>query len=486
MPPFKDFIGGSYPTPSLTANPERTVNWYVERLESNGGTAEAVLYPTPGFQSFVTLPAVGGRALFFEPRGVGRLFAVVATSLIELYVDGTYTVRGAVAAGAIPATICSNGDGGDQLFITSGGHGYCYELTANTLTEVLTTGADQGGMLFGYFVAFDKATSTIRISDLFDGQTWDPTQFAQRTIGADPWVAMHITPYGQIALLGARTSEFWYNAGNVPFPFAPDLSGLLAQGSAAAFSVTQAGGAMVWLSTNVNGGYQVQAAKGYVPQRISTHAVESIWSTYARVDDAIGQTYEASGHAFYLLTFPSAGITWCYDFSTGLWHERGTWVSENNAYSYWRPVFHAFAWGRDLMADLASGVVYAMSAAYAYDIEGRVIRRLRRSPALYQEHKRFQIRRLEILMDVGLGNPVDPGADPQVMLRVSKDFGHTWGNERTASAGRQGQWWKRVYWLLLGQARSFVFEITVTDPIVNWRIVSCEVEMQPSTEMRAA
>lgn len=484
---FQTFVGGSYQSQSPISDQEDLINWYVERMESRGATSIASLYPTPGVEARITVGAVGGRAMFSNGHTahvtgtVERCFGVVGDRLYEFFANNTATERGQVAIDANPATICTNGDGGDQLFVTSGGRGYCYDLTTDTLTEIADLVATQGGSLYGYFVAFDKASSTIRISDLFDGLTWDPTQFAQRTIGSDPWQAMLVTPYGQICLPGTQTGEFWYNAGSFPFPFAPDPSGLFAQGVAATFSLSQAGNAATWVSSNVNGGYQVHAASGYLPVRISTHPVEKAIASYARVDDAIGQTYEQEGHAFYLLTFPTANVTWCYDFSTKQWHKRGTWISEDSDYQYWRPVFHCFAFGTHLMADRQTNVIYELDNTFALDVDERPIRRLRRSPAAVNQHLRQWFDRFELLLESGLGTQSGQGANPQVMLRLSNDGGQTWGNEIDCSAGRVGQYQQRVVFWRLGMARNRVFEITCTDPI-PWRITAAYLFIRPSAE----
>lgn len=488
MAAFSTFVGASYESQSPISDQEDLINWYVERMESEGATAPAALYPTPGVEARITVPAVGGRCLFSNGHAghisgtlVERCFGVVGGKFYEFFSNNTAVERGDVAVDANPATISSNGDGGGELFITAGDHGYCYDLATDALTEVLTSGATQGGSLYGYFVAFDKTQSRIRISDLFDGQTWDPTQFAERTIGADPWQAMLVTPYGQICLPGTQTGEFWYNTGAFPFPFAPDPSGLFAQGINATFSIAQAGNSATWLSSNVNGGYQVQSANGYAPQRISTHPVETAIAQYVRVDDAVGQTYEADGHAFYLLTFPTQGVTWCFDYATKLWHKRGTWISEDSAYEYWRPVFHVFAFGKHLMADRETNVIYEMSNLFPLDVDERPIRRLRRSPAINADHVRLFFDRFELLLESGLGTSSGQGENPQVMLRLSNDGGRTFGNEISCSAGRTGAYEQRVIFWRLGMARNRVFEVTVSDPI-PWRVTAAYLVVRKSAE----
>lgn len=69
-----------------------------------------------------------------------------------------------------------------------------------------------------------------------------------------------------------------------------------------------------------------------------------------------------------------------------------------------------------------------------------------------------------------------PGADPQVMLRVSNDGGKTWITEQWRSAGKTGEYLRRVRWNRLGVARRRVFEVIVSDPIA-WKLTGAYVEV---------
>ena len=475
---YPHFVGGSFTSASAPAGNEALINLYVEPL-SQGSPNQTALFPTPGVKTRTSLPTSGGRAAFAAD---GRVFVIFGTKLYEIDENWGYTERGTVAIDANPAQICTNGDGGGQLGIASGGNIYCYDLTTNTLTEELTGGYTHIGQLYGYFVAFGNRQ--IRISDLFDGTTWDPTQFAARTIGADLWQAMLVDPYGYIFLPGSQTGEFWYNSGAFPFPFAPDLSGLIEEGIAAPFSLKQAGKSKVWLSTNANGGYQVMRAQGFTPQRISNHALEQQIATYGDVSDAIAETYEDRGHAFYLLTFPRVPITWVYNFGTGLWHQQGTWIAEENRYTYWRPAFQCFGFSKHLAVDRESNVLYEMSPDYATDVDGRPIRRVRRSPATVNENKAVFFDSLELLMETGVGLVTggEADTDPQVMLRWSDDFGRTWGPEVSASAGAVGTYQTRVQWWGLGQSRARVYEVSMS-AAVPWRIVDAYQKVRASREV---
>jgi hypothetical protein len=61
------------------------------------------------------------------------------------------------------------------------------------------------------------------------------------------------------------------------------------------------------------------------------------------------------------------------------------------------------------------------------------------------------------------------------MLRFSNDGGRTWSAELWRSAGKMGEYGRRVMWYRMGSARRRVFEVSMTDPI-QWRITGAYLE----------
>ncbi len=112
-----------------------------------------------------------------------------------------------------------------------------------------------------------------------------------------------------------------------------------------------------------------------------------------------------------------------------------------------------------------------------YHVIERVIRRLRRAPHITQNNKRIFVNQFELILQPGVGTVVDPGVDPQVMLRVSYDAGKTWEPEQQMSAGELGHYRKRVIARQLGQGRDLVFEVTVSDPVA-WYLTEAFLEIE--------
>ena len=475
---YPGFIYSSYQSQALTADQEQTWNWYVERMESQGATTEFALYPTPGVEEIGSVAVSPGRGHF---EMAGREFAVIGSTFYEIDAVGTITSRGTVLADSNPATISSNGDGGGQLFVTSGGNGYNFDLGTNTLTQIaaLNGKATMGGHLDGYFIALDANTSTFYISALLNGTSWTTgTDFAQRSIMPDPWISMRIS--GRfIWLLGEQTSEVWYNTGQ-SFPFAPNPSGVIQYGCAAPFSSAVLGRDIIWIGKSREGRANILRAAGFTPEVISNYPIQNAISDYVTIEDAQGDSYSDRGHNFYLLTFPSEDVTWCWDSETGQWSNRGTWISEESRFTAWRPRWHAFAFDEHRILDAETGSVYRMDTSIHTDVDEREIRRLRRAPSLQQDLERVFYSEFTLDVQPGLGTVSGQGVDPQVMMRFSDDGGQTWSSEMWRSAGKIGEYGKRVEWNRLGTSRRRVFEISVTDPI-PWRITGAYLKLQSST-----
>ena len=133
MADYPNFLGPSYVAQSPLADGEQTMNWYAEPAQVPGQTGPMALYPTPGVTALVTGVDAPGRAMIAVKD---RTFCVLGQTFFELTISGgvyTLTSRNAsvpMVDDGKPATISWNGDGGGELFITSGNFGYLFTLSS--------------------------------------------------------------------------------------------------------------------------------------------------------------------------------------------------------------------------------------------------------------------------------------------------------------------------------------------------------------------
>lgn len=328
-------------------------------------------------------------------------------------------------------------------------------------------GAFEGGVTVdisdNYFV-YNKPNSQLwAASDLLSPIT-DPLSFASKDGSPDDLVAI-IVDRREVYLLGEMSSEAWLDVGSVPFPFQRIQGSSTQQGIAAAFSCARMGNSFAYVSKNNRGEAMIVRMNGYIPERISTHAVENTL-VGQNVSNAIGWTYQLEGHEVYVVSFPNIGdngLTWAYDNTTGLWHK---WLYTNNQGQFERHRGNACCFFNQqvLVGDYENGKIYRLSLSQ-YTDDGQMVRRVRRCPHITSDLQRQYFSELQIQFQPGVGITTGQGQNPQAMLRWSDDGGFTWSNENWVSIGTQGNYYARAMWRRLGWARDRVFEVVITDPI---------------------
>jgi hypothetical protein len=410
--------------------------------------------------------------------------SVASPAIVTGAISGTTLTVSAVTSGTLKIGQTIEGSGvTDGTIITafgtgSGGAGTYTVSASQTVSSTTiyalnwtvlpsTDGAFEGGgtvdISDNYFVYNKPQSQLWAASDLLSPIT-DPLSFASKDGSPDDLVAI-IVDRREVYLLGEMSSEAWLDVGSVPFPFQRIQGSSTQQGIAAAYSCARVGNSFAYVSKNNRGEATIVQMNGYIPQRISTHAVETTL-VGQDVSDAIAWTYQLEGHETYVVTFPSIGtngLTWAYDITTGLWHK---WLYTNNQNEYERHRGNCCAFFNQqvLLGDYENGKLYRLSLSQ-YTDDGQLIRRLRRCPHITTDLQRQYFAELQIQFQPGVGLPVGQGQDPQAMLRWSDDGGFTWSNENWVTIGKQGQYFTRAMWRRLGFARDRIFEVVVTDPI---------------------
>lgn len=471
MPSYPGFLGPTYVSSSSMSR-ERCINWFLEKNESPNAPTPYAMLPSPGVSVFASVSQAPIRGMFAQ---LGRAFFVAGFALYELFSNGTTIQRGTVNNDGKPVTFNANGDAGNQLWITSGGVGYVFDLATNTLSVqgVPGTTVSMGGYLSARFLYLDALTGAFYASALYDGTTWSGAMVAQSQSG-DPWRALVVTPDGLIHLLGESSGEAWADQGASPFPYTKVAGADIAYGivSPWAWAVdTQ----LTWIARNTHGLGPVVTAVGYMPTPISTHAIDTALGPVTDFSAVTAFNYSERGHAFFNLTVPSLDQTYTYDRKSGFWHERAYWNTSTGIWQAYRPGCMMSAFGQNLVGDRLTGDVYALSSALQSDVGGAAIRRLREPPRFSVQQKRVTVHSIQVVMDEGEGLSAGQGSDPVLMLQTSRNAGKTYGNERWSSVGAQGEYETRTIWDRCGASRNRADRFTATDPI-PYRIVDCEID----------
>jgi hypothetical protein len=426
MPTLQGFIGPAYNGRSIAAAGDRCINLYPEAVESKQG--QYILVGTPGLSLRHDLgDGLPVRGIKFT---MGRCFAVVGTTLYEIF-ENPLTApvsRGTVASSTLPATMECNAT---QLMVVSGSSGYILTLSTNVFAQITDPdfpAAGKVGILDGYFIIYVPSTRTFYKSALNDGTSWNALDYAVKE-GDEENIDTFLVDHRELAIFGSKNIEVWYDSGNADFPFDRRPDAAIEDGIASPYSPVKLDNSFFWLSRNERGGVSAKRMQGYTPVRISNHAVEYQWSTYADIAAAVAYAYEQEGHQFWVINFEEA--TWVYDCATSSWHQRAYWNTGTAAYERHLVDCHCYAWGKHIVGDYRHGRIYVMDLSY-YDDAGDAKRWIRSAPYIQQENRRLWFGRFELFFEPGVGLVSGQGTNPEVMRRYSNDGGYTWSAELTA------------------------------------------------------
>lgn len=474
---------------------------------------------------------------------INRSQTVASTSLssatvgarVTATIAGTTMTVSAVAAGALHIgqtiqgagvtlgtiiTAFGTGSGGIGTYTLSvastvavGVTMYAINFSVLPSTDGAFSGANTVDVIDNYIVYNNPTTQQWGSTDLLSPIS-PQTSYSLKDGAPDDLVAL-IVDHREVYLMGEISSEVWTDVGTVPFPFQRIPGTSTQHGIAAPFSLYRLGNSFAYVSRNNRGQAQIMQMQGYIPQRISTHAVENTLANQY-VEDAVAWTYQLEGHEVYVVTFPTLNLTWAYDATTQMWH-KWLYTATDSTYERHRGNCCATFQGLVIIGDYENGKLYQLDKTN-YTDDGQTVRRLRRAPHLVTEFQRQYFDELQIQFQPGVGTtglsnvlqainlqspyvitptgtytigPLDtvylgefntinvntPTTYPQAMLRWSNDGGSTWSNEHWTTVGQLGKYRNRAIWRRLGTARDRIFEVSVTDP-VNFVIISANLKVQ--------
>lgn len=446
---------------------QRRVNCLYD-LRKDQDRAAVVLLGTPGSTLWATLPFQTSPIRGWHVIGT-TLYVVAGNALYSVNTTGTPTQLATGIAGTGRVEIADNSI---QLIIVTGGPGYVYTVATTTLTTItdpfFPTGATSVVFINGRFVANKPNTREFYVSALLDGLTWTylgvTPIFGTKENSSD--LLLRVSNLnGTLVLWGQQTVEFWQDVGTLPLPYQRINGATQSWGLAAVLSNVEVGNTQMFLGYAPDGGISVIRLNGYVAEPVSDSDLDTLFSRFNQVSDAVAYTYTAYGHAIYQITFPSENRSFAYDTKTGIWHDAQTGVADQaRHFSTYGVTFNG--------KNYVSGSDNSVSKIYELNVDtytdtGTPIKRQVITRHIRNQGNELKVAQvfLDFETGVGLGGAPTQGTDPQLMLKISRDGGRTFGNERWVSLGKIGEYYTRVVLRRLGAARDFVVQITLTDPV---------------------
>ena len=439
---------------SSTVTAQRHLNLFAEFVP-DGDKTRMAFYGTPGdtlFTSFGDTPIrgviVAGDFAYVVHRGI----------LYEVNNAGTQTSRGTLNTTSGRVDMAYDGT---RLVIVDGTNGYTYAVVSTTFTQISSgnfpNGANTVTWLDGQFIVDTGDSDSFYISA--DGTTWNALDFATAESAPDGLVRV-FADHGEVMLFGTATTEFWGNIGGADFPFAPIKGSTAEIGLASRWSVAKFDSGVAFLGKNLQGQVQMYLTSGYSPKVISSQEIDALINGYSAVTDATVMSYVDRGHPMLVVNFPSAGKSWMFDASTRLWSPRESGLDGDR---YHGEICFDYI-NKVRICDYADGTICNLDAT-VYTENGTEIAREIVGKHVMDGYDRIIVDELRVDFETGIGLVSGQGSDPQAMLLISKDNGHTWGAELWANLGAMGDYLAMVAWRRLGLSRDWLFKIRITDPI---------------------
>lgn len=447
------------------ADPSRLLNMYRENL---GG--KPVLKGVPGTESFCELGGVFMRAM---AEIGGEIYAANGGYLYRIDALGNEYLTGEVISSA-DTTISSNNG---KVTVAAGGDLFVFDGTTRTVPD---TGSftDIGSVSFigQRTIVTERNGRRVQWSDVADPDTYDGLDFATAE-QRDDVILRGAAIGGQYWVFKAASIEQWYLTGTDNFiAYRPGSLVDIGLKSFGLFCAVPNGGFMVG-SDNI-----AYIISGGSMQPVSIRAVET------ELADGTADRcyyYEAEGHKFCVIRF-SDRPAWVYDISMNEWHERAEGVD----YGAWSATDAVKAFG-DYYIGTSFGSVRKLTKE-SYDTDQPLFRRAV-SANLRNGGDFFSLDDVEFLGTIGqervqidVSGTLDAGTDlgldagdgngllvtgvigyrgADIVLRLSKDRGETFGIEREKSLGELGEYDRVLKYRAFGVMRNACLEVTVSDPV---------------------
>ena len=404
-------LGSAYVARSINAADNRMVNLFPEVIPE-GGKEAAFLNRAPGLNFLQTVGTGPIRGLWAHQTNGSDFYVVSGNGFYKLTgLNATPTLLGTVT-GTGPVSIADNGT---QMFIAANGPSYIYNEVTNVFAQITDpdfAGAVTVAYLDGYFVFNQPNSQIIWVSQLLDGTSVDPLDFASAEGSPDGVVGL-IADHRELWVFGTDSVEVWYNSGAADFPLTRIQGAFNEIGCVSAYTIAKMDTGLFWLGTDARGQGIVYRANGYTGVRISTHAVEYAIAQYGNISDAIAYTYQQEGHAFYVLTFPSGNATWVYDVATQAWHERAGF--DDGEFMRHRSNCQCNFGGNIIVGDFENGNIYTFDLDVYADNGGiqKWLRSWRALPTGQNNLKRTAQHSLQLDCETGVGLNLYPAYDSE-------------------------------------------------------------------------
>jgi len=476
-----NFIRGYYHSEFSQFGDETCINWMP--LNTSGGKWNKLLVPTPATEELFSevvqdeQDGKGVRALYTVTSGAGgqpTLYAVFGRCVYRMGGRGGPVFCGRVTAGASKISICENatisGDNsGQYLYICDGLIVWRLDIKAKdddvslsfkSISMPFRPGSENQKILPREIAFYEQ-----RLIVLADGNFWFYSDIASDTFNdlsfysaeqsIDEIQTLSVLN-GLLYLCGTKTVEVWASTGVQNNPFALRGGSAIQLGAAGVNCASAIDDNLFILGSSGFSSIGLFQISGSNSVRVSTDGIEPIfaewgqYSAFCRVE-----SWREDGQSLVSVTSPDFRRTLVYSLNTQQWHERSSLDEKNNDDKWCARSFTNYNFGVVCGTD-TENLVLKLTDSTSTEHTGKNLIRRRKTPIVHAEMDNF------IINEVTLDCPKGQGAS--IGLRVSRDGGMTFGDDRVKTLGGIGVYNLSAHWYSMGMAKDCVFELFTNDP----------------------
>jgi len=260
--------------------------------------------------------------------------------------------------------------------------------------------------------------------------------------------------WNEVFLWGSQACEVWQEDGVTPI--SPLVGSIIEAGLLAPYSVAVANNKWIALC-KVGGNVAVVSVAGRTPEILS-EPIANLLQSLTRFDDAVGSICQTGGTNLYILTFPTDGVTWVYDFKSDIWCQWSSWSMLAADHAIFTGKFGAYASGWNThYTQAANGKLYELTRT-AFDDDGTLIRASVRTGWI--DHGTWDRKRSNQLIIKLQGYAT---TDAKIIMRHRTDGFPEWSNpiELEIQAGVQNDHFAKI--TRMGIYRNRQYEFIMTD-----------------------
>lgn len=349
--------------------------------------------------------------------------------------------------------------GSDYLFMCNGGQ-IAYTDGTTALAYIADSNAPTTctfvSFIDQYLVANDTSNDKFYYSNVGDPFTWSSLNFATAESNFDRSVCITVKNRN-IIIFGEASVEFWQNDGVTPFKRRSDI--FINEGTFSPYSITDTSQGIFFINNNRE--VKLLSVTGQLTK--VSDSFDSVFQGLSSVSDAFGDNYVVGGKGFYVLTFPTDGKTYVYDYIQGYWAEWAYWSSSDFARYRGNNYTYAAGWNFHIVGDYNDDKLYKSSFSY-YDDNGTTMKWLRVTGNV--DHGNILSRKMNIqtIFKIKSGHSITDAAMPYYMYRRNPDQ-RGWRTEQQIPAQRIGNNYPEARLFRQGHYNMMQHELSCTDAI---------------------